>query len=628
MPLGGSQDGGSRPGYTFQNGMWVRNPTAPAPTPTPTTPTPTTPAGPINTVPNVTPTNTPPPAPAGPTPDAIPVPGNIAQTSAMTQQAWQTAVPMPTGGWTLSDGTKTNDSTKAYTDYKTKFKPSPTNSGQVNVVDYAGQLVNDPSKGFTTDNPATPDVNESMFMSDRVPNIDENAAGTNIDPNAHTQQANTSATTAQATAAQAGPVDPRDAATYNAEQTQGAIAQDGQATAQQGTVSQGAQITAPQLDMQGSATGVNADGSVNETGKALKEYASQNIANIIDTSTPSGKALAEALGDGNYTDSKATLKGQLEILQSEFVGPNGEPKIPGWAAATARNVSKIAAFKGMTGSAATAAMSQALMEASIPIAQQDAQFFQTVTLENLSNKQAATLNRANVLAKFDLANLDSRMAAAVENSKSFLAMDMANLDNRQQTEVLNTQARIQSILEDAKSKNAERLFTAESTNDMGKFYDSLNSSISQFNTSQQNAMATANMGEANDMNKFNADMENNRQQFYKEMQYNIDVANAKWRQSVTTQESQFAFDAAATDVKNMVNLSTEQLNQIWDRSDALLDYIWQSSENDANRKSALLIAKTTAQMNIDAADKAGTGSIFGSIIGSVVGSDQFLDFIF
>lgn len=501
-------------------------------------------------------------------------------------------------------------------------------TGQMNVVDYAGQIVNNPAAGLTQDDPATPDVNESMEMTDRVPNIDENAQGTNIDPNdpRFAQQSSTTATTAQGTAQGVDQVNPQQAQSYEAQQTQQNVAQNGQATAQQGTVSQQSQIDAPQLDMQGAATGTNADGSVNHTGNALKEYASQNISNIIDTSTPSGKALAQALGDGNYTDSKATLKGQLDILQSEFVGPDGAPKIPVWAAATARNVSKIAAFKGMSGSAATAAMSQALMEASIPIAQQDAAFFQTVTLENLSNKQAATLNRANVLAKFDLTNIDNRMAAAVENAKSFLQMDMANLDNRQQAEILNTQNRVQSILEDAKSTNAQRLFSAESANDMAKFYENLNTNIAQFTASQKNNMEQFNTSETNGMSKFNADMENNRQQFYKNMQYNIDLANAKWRQGVTMQESQFAFDAAATDVKNMVGMSQEALNQIWDRSDALLDYLWKSTENDANRKAELLIAKTQAQMQIDAADKAGMGSIFGTIAGKA--GEAIFDWLF
>jgi hypothetical protein len=41
-------------------------------------------------------------------------------------------------------------------------------------------------------------------------------------------------------------------------------------------------------------------------------------------------------------------------------------------------------------------------------------------------------------------------------------MDLKNLDNEQQARVINNQSRIQSILEDAKAVNAERLFTAES----------------------------------------------------------------------------------------------------------------------------------------------------------------------
>lgn len=565
--------------------------------------------------------------------DAIPVPGSTTSTP-LDQAQWSQQNTMPEGGWSLGTDSKgkaktTKDVNEAYKYYTKNYVGTP-NPGQINVVDYGGQLVNNPSAGLTTDNPDTPDVNESMFLSDRVPDINEDADGTNIDGSdpKYGQADGQNATAAQGTATEAAQVDPRDAVSYDAAQTQQNVEQNGQATAAQGEVSDQAQIDAPQLDMQGSATGTNTDGSTNYTGEALNDYASQNISNIIDTSTPSGRALAEALGDGNYTDSKATLKGQLDILQSEFQDADGNPKIPGWAAATARNVSKIAAFSGMTGSAATAAMAQALMEASLPIAQQDAQFFQTVTLQNLSNKQAATINKANVLAKFDLANLDNRMAAAVENSKAFLAMDMANLDNRQQAEILNTQARVQSILEDAKAKNAERLFTAESANDMNKFYENLNSSISQFNAAQQNAMTQSNVSEANDVSQFNAALENTRQQFYKEMQYNIDVANAKWRQSVTTQEAEYAFEAASTDVKNMVNISTEQLNQIWDRSDALLDYLWKSGENEQDRKSALLISKTQTKAQLDAADKAGWGGLFGSIAGAVVGSDQFLDFLF
>lgn len=496
-------------------------------------------------------------------------------------------------------------------------------TGDINVADYASQVVTNPAIGMTEDNPNT-DKNESTYLSDHVQNIDPATAGTNI--TAPTQGGDISATAAQGTTTTAAQVDPRQANTYDAVNSQDNVAQNGQATAVQGTIDQSHLIDAPQADMKGTATGTNEDGSKNYTGEALQQAAVQNISNIIDTSTPSGKALAEALGPGNYTDSKATLKGQLDTLQSEFQDADGNAKIPGWAAATARSVSKIAAFKGMSGTAATAAMAQALMEASIPVAQQDAQFFQTVTLQNLSNQQASTLNRANVLAKFDLTNLDNRMAAAVENSKAFLQMDMSNLDNAQQAEIINSQARVQSILEDSKQQNAQRLFTADSQNDMDKFYSSLNSSISQFNASQSNAMSQFNTGQTNDTSKFNADLENNRDQFYKNMQFNVDTANAKWRQTVTLQDNANAFEAAATDVKTLNTMSQEQLNQIWDRSDALLDYAWKSGENDADRKNAVLLAKFQASAAARAADKAGIGAVVGTIAGKL--GSNLLDWAF
>jgi hypothetical protein len=325
------------------------------------------------------------------------------------------------------------------------------------------------------------------------------------------------------------------------------------------------------------------------------------MSNIIDTSTAAGKLLAERLGDGNYLDSKATLKGQLDILQSEFVDPNtGEPKIPSWAAGTARNVSKIAAFKGMSGTAATAAMSQALLEASIPIAQSDAQFFQTLTVQNLTNKQQSIINTANVLSKMEQTNVDNRMAAAIQNAKAFLDMDMKNLDNEQQTRVINNQARIQSILEDAKQENAKRLFVAESQNDMDKFYDNLNVQIAQFNSSQ-----------ALDADQFNSTMADSREKFYKEMQYNVNIANAKWRQTVEIQEDQQQYEAAALDVKNMYDISSDTLNQIWDRSDALLDYAWKSSEARKDRKAAVSLAILQGNIQSDLEDQKGLGALAG-----------------
>jgi len=91
---------------------------------------------------------------------------------------------------------------------------------------------------------------------------------------------------------------------------------------------------------------------------------------------------------------------------------------------------------------------------------------------------------------------------------------------------------------------------------------------------------------------------------------------------VTTTEAQMSFEAAATDVKNMVGLSNEQLNQLWDRSDAMLQYLWTSTENSAQRKHELALAAIKSKD----ADKAGTGSLVGSIVGA--GASAFFDWLF
>ena len=492
-------------------------------------------------------------------------------------------------------------------DTKTKIVAGTADGkGEINIADWASNVINDPSKGFTKDGLLSNRLDKISTKPGSEGLMDPNNPKFQMDPNG----------IADVEAQQVKSVKPTKTNTYDVEQTYDKVAAEDM-TAAQGTVSDKAQITdVPQADMQGLATGVNTDGTTNYAGEALNKFASIKLSNVIDTSTSAGKLLAESLGEGNYVDSKATLKGQLDILQNEFVGPNGEPKIPMWAAGAARNVSKIAAFGGMTGTAATAAMATAIMEASLPVAQQDAQFFQTLTIKNLDNKQQSTINTANILAKFEQTNLDNRMTAAVQNAQAFLAMDLKNLDNEQQAKVINNQNRVQSILEDSKQENAKRLFEADSQNDLDKFYGQLNTQIAQFNSSQ-----------SLDADKYNATMEDSRDKFYKEMQYNIALSNAKWRQTVQLQEDQQTHEANTLDVKNMYDLSVNQLNQVWDRSDALLDYIWKSSESQKDRDTQLALAKLQAKTSSKNADKTAIGSLVGTFIGSETGT-KVLDGLF
>jgi len=491
--------------------------------------------------------------------------------------------------------------------------------GNTDVTNVSEDIIGDPGAFLER---------KDMKLSDEVPIIDADTSGTTVDgkdprfdtdTNALSKDADTVGYTNTA-------VDQvkKDAETFQAETTFDRVTRDeNDVDAATGEVRDAAIIDAEDMtvDMTGAGTGRNEDGTVNQLGVAVNDFASQDISNVIDTSTVAGKILAQTLGEGNYTDSKQTVMGQLELISEQFTGPDGQPKIPTWAAGIARNVNRTFAFTN-AGTAGQAAVAQAMIEATLPIAQQDAQIFNGIAMKNLDNKQQATINKAMVLSKLELANLDARMNAALNNSKNFMQMDLANMSNIQQARVINSQARVQSLLEDAKMTNAARMFSAEQTNDMNKFYDQLDTNIQIFNSEQLNGMKRFNTGEVNDRSEFNSSLENAREQFYQNMRYNIDLSNAKWRQSVTLQNNQNKFDAAATDVKNMVGLTSEQLNQMWDRSDAQLDWTWKSSENQADRDMKMFQMKMEMQMaamKAKAEKKSGLFGAIGSVMGSVAG---------
>jgi hypothetical protein len=473
------------------------------------------------------------------------------------------------------------------------------------------------------DDPSTYITNMGANLTDLVPTMDADAVGTNIDGNkdAFARGVDPSYTAKQVedVVATAAPTAGTSVG-YN-EALIGDKVTDNEkykVDGQQGTVSDSEKIDSDDyiIDMEGAATGLNADGSTNYTGQALNKYARQDFSKIIDTSTVSGKLLADKLGEGNYTDTKATIIGQMEIISSEFKDANGQPKIPTWAQGTARNIQKTIAFSGMTGTAATAALANALMESSLGVAEKEAAFFQTLTIENLDNRQEAFINKANVLSKFETANMDARENAAVTNAQKMFDMNLENLSNDQQAEVVNKKAAVDALFEDTKAKNAERLFSADAENDFKKYYDGLVMRANEATALAENEMKKFNAGEVNDASAFKAKIENERDQFYSEQQYNIDLSNAKWRRTVVETETEMKFDAASEDVKNILDLSQEGLNRMWDRVDSVLDYMHKTAENEDDRDRAVLVAQIQAQAA--QTESNSSGGLFG-FLGKLAG---------
>ena len=463
----------------------------------------------------------------------------------------------------------------------------------------AGMVASNVDVQAIMDDPQAWMKKNGALLADKYPTLDADATGTNLDADDTRYQLgddpSVTVETVGDTSSADAVVNPG-AETFEASTAADLLGTEATTVdAAKGTIDDDNLVTAAQIDMTGAATGINEDGTVSVTGEALNDFATQNISNIIDTSTVGGKLLAQKLGEGGYTDSKATILGQMKIISAEFRDSNNEPIIPPWAQPLARSVSKSMAFSGITGTAATAALSNAIMEATLGIAEKESTFFQTITTKNLDNRQQAIINKASVLAKFEVANLDARQAAVVQNAKAFLEMDLTNLTNEQQAEVVNTQAMVDALFNDQSAINAARLFGADQTNDMAKFYSNLNTQVDLHNSEQINLMKRFNAGELNAGAEFNANLEQSRQEFYADMQYNLDLANAKWRQTVSTTNTEMEFEAHTLDVKNTLDLSTEAMTRLWDRVDNMLDFIWKGWNAEADRDAKILATTINAQ---------------------------------
>jgi len=144
-----------------------------------------------------------------------------------------------------------------------------------------------------------------------------------------------------------------------------------------------------------------------------------------------------ALAAQGDVDAQSTVQGQLSSLMKDF-----DDGTPAWAAGAMRAANAAMAARGMGGSTmAASAILQAAMESALPIAQQDAQTFATMNMQNLNNRQQVSLSNAAAQQGLALQNLNNEQQAALQNSTNSFSLQSQNLSNVQQTTLANAQIR-------------------------------------------------------------------------------------------------------------------------------------------------------------------------------------------
>ena len=333
----------------------------------------------------------------------------------------------------------------------------------------------------------------------------------------------------------------------------------GQAVAAQGTVSSGAQMQAAQ-------------GSVSP--QALATAATQEL------------------------DVRATTKYQLEEL-FKGIEEGGPP--PVWAAPAVRKVTSIMQQRGLgSSSMAAAATMQAMMESGIPIAAQDAQKYATIQLQNLNNQQQATLQNAATMAAMDTANLNNRQQAAVSNAKAFLSIDLQNLTNDQQSNTLTYQTKAAELLSESASQNAAKQFNAKSENEINTFFSELGTQIESSNVARAMAVQQYNIGQRVAADQFNATMKVNQESFNANMRKEIDQSNAVWRRTVNTSNTANQNEANRQNALNLLSLSQNALNNLWQVYRDKASWTVKISESAADRahNGALQAASIAASQDL------------------------------
>ena len=216
----------------------------------------------------------------------------------------------------------------------------------------------------------------------------------------------------------------------------------------------------PTVDVQtGTATGFEdaAQGTITEKPEGEQTTVKGTIQPITAREVGQNEIAVAAIGDDRFLDPTQaaqsgyvsdmkgatmqvtpdmTVQGQLTRLSSQF----DEGQVPPWAAGVVRTASAQMAARGLSASSmAGAAITQAIMEAAVPIAVQDAQTYYQTAVKIMDNEQQANLTNTQNNMNIDLANTSNRQQTALAKMQVQAALAGQSLSNQQQVNVLKAE---------------------------------------------------------------------------------------------------------------------------------------------------------------------------------------------
>jgi len=312
--------------------------------------------------------------------------------------------------------------------------------------------------------------------------------------------------------------------------------------------------------------------------KSAEKYTAQTIQGTPEAVAAQGKLSSEAvIGDitGTVSEQSVAQAAQGQVSEESTVQyqigelfksfEEGKPP-PAWAAPAMRAVGAVMQSRGLGASSmASAAITQAIVEAGIPIAKMDADRYAQMDLANLNNQQQAVMQNAVTFASMDKSNLDARMQVAVNNAKSFLTLDLQNLSNDQKMKEVDYAGELQRMTTNAAAVNVQQQFNAQSQNQIDEFFADLGSQIESTNKNRIAAQNQFNVNEENATREFIISQNNQREQFNINMATQIDQSNAVWRREINTANTANQNAVNQVNAQNLLGINQSALNALWQK---------------------------------------------------------------
>ena len=315
---------------------------------------------------------------------------------------------------------------------------------------------------------------------------------------------------------------------------------------------------------------------------------SDNAAKAV--STPESTAQA-AIGN---LPPEALISSQMEELTKSL---ENNDETPIWARGAVDAVEAQLAARGLTRSSiGQSALTNAIVQAAMPIAQGNAQAVQTSFSQNVNNRQ-----QANIL----------------------------NAQQGQQIVLSNLKTRHDVMLSDQSATNASRQMNANSVNQTNQFMSSLKTQVdlnnasrsdamSQFNSNQVNTSSQFNVVQRSAIDQFNSNLEFNTSKFNAENSTLISQANLNWRRQANLQDTASENQANLMRVQNNFAVTKANLDEVWQQARDSASWAFQASQNDNQIKASLI----KATMDNDTQKAIGSSSAKSSSY-SAIGSAAF-----